>query len=492
MASDREIYDFVLDGYRAWKAGDCDDLAAHLQPTARKVGPDEMTNQVIEDEGYLRTLRRILDAFPDAAEGTFLAVETDLYMLTDRGLFLVDVEAASSQESVRALPAEQFSDYEIDEGWLSCSWKLTLRSGEFIEKQRVASGPGQMVMDGLKERVRAGTVHERYRRVEPVSVQAEGTGRTDGLRLALCNVLHPFAPLNARIGDLIVDRHTVHFLVYHEFQHGGNLAGAATLLGGAPLGFAVAMHNKDVIDGARALAESERERMYGLSLDERRERLPDSITIPIKRVDRLAFSSDESTLTLYQQQEASLEFIVPSLSTRMRTALQAVVDEFPGGKERMYDDAPFGLMVASGSPAQLAQRIISGEEVRIDELERIAQDERYMFALYAELSEHSASGTDELLRVLVGTPETFRKALAVTVEKHRKKAMDQGGGGALMAMGLLILGGFLVSEASVGWAIFFGLLFGLFIVVGIGMAWSGWKKAQAAKIILERLGRTDI
>jgi len=114
---------------------------------------------------------------------------------------------------------------------------------------------------------------------------------------ALEDVLYPFKPLNARVGDIFAIDEGLYFISYSEFIYPKkNYAGIASLTGGPAGGIAAFVGERDIINGAVQIASKIRTSEWGMKINERFQIHKNSIFIPREDIKHFRVTKDGTAL----------------------------------------------------------------------------------------------------------------------------------------------------------------------------------------------------
>ena len=114
---------------------------------------------------------------------------------------------------------------------------------------------------------------------------------------AIEDVFYPFAPLNARVGDIFAIDEGLYFIPYSEFLYSGkNYVGIASLIGGLAGGIAASIGQRDMISGAVQIASKIRTSEWGMKINERFQMHKGSIFIPREDIQNIRVNRDGTAL----------------------------------------------------------------------------------------------------------------------------------------------------------------------------------------------------
>ncbi|MFA5875950.1 MAG: hypothetical protein WC901_04655 [Candidatus Margulisiibacteriota bacterium] len=250
-----------------------------------------------------------------------------------------------------------------------------------------------------------------------------------GVRVAVQDVIWPFAPPKYRIGDLFIVDENVYFVTYGIFAGGDDMMNYLMfgLVGGV---IVHGLQKRDVLRDAKAKAKTLRERSYGLSVGERTEECADSIIIDSPQAAVYDVQSSRLTFTT-PAGEASM-FLVPPLAEDA----QAILAEFPTGRSSVYPSTdPYGILIEVPSPRQLALAL-SREPMSSSVLEVVASNELYLASFFYQVRKMQQGDRRALVSNLPSMPNHFRHGLAEVVARTRA------GESSVWARQFLVTGGF--------------------------------------------------
>lgn len=220
------------------------------------------------------------------------------------------------------------------------------------------------------------------------------------------------------IGDLFFMGDGVYFVAYDMFGYGGTAGKTAGYLVGGVVGYGISRSmDKENIAHASGKALKIREKQYGLSLKERLDAHPWSLSIPLGSIESLRFAGNNTRLVCTRLDGKALEFQLPTLSVTQTARIRTYLD--PELKPEV-DASQYGFNLPYLAPPKLLEALEENVRVPDEQTQRlIAENETYMRILYKQLIKTKKDGKTRVCDN-IKQYQTLRAALIQAAAKERR------------------------------------------------------------------------